>query len=92
MKPPPETYFLKHPSFLTSGLFVSLGNDAHPQLPLFLILYSPWDSPGPVPVTEDAAISCLQKKKMEGIGASVPRTASMQQYLVLLEAGAVSTR
>lgn len=54
---PPEKPLREQPIFLATGLgWGTDGNEVHPQLPLFWGLYSPKDSPGPVPVTDEAAM------------------------------------
>jgi len=54
---PPAKPFKEQPLFLTTTLGGVVGGEEHPQLPLFWGLYNPKDSPCPVPVTEEAAIS-----------------------------------
>jgi hypothetical protein len=77
---PPAKPFKEQPLLLTTTLGGVVGEGKHPQPLLFWGLYNPKDSPCPVPVTEEAAISTPKKK-----GASMPERTSMQQYLLLSE-------
>jgi hypothetical protein len=60
--PEKEEYLLKQPVFLTAAEEGVWGGLEHPHPELFCGLYIPFDSPGPTPVTDEAAI-CSPKKR-----------------------------
>lgn len=72
-----EECLLTHPRRLLTGFFASSGSPPQPHPQWFSGFWRPFESPGPVPVTEDAAI--LNSKKM---GRPCPRSTSLYMYLL----------